>query len=435
MFRTLATVASLLLGAGVMMLGNALLGLVVPLKLDAAGFSAILTGLIMASYFAGLLVGSIYGRRLIGEVGHIRAFAGLAAIMAAAVLAHPMLFTALSWGVLRFIAGFCIAGLFSALESWLNERTDNKTRGQVLSVYMMVYYLGIMAGQLMVNLWALEEIDAFLVAAMLICLSLVPVVLTRVEAPDLSDEKPLSFGDLYRTSPLAVVGCTAGGLTTASYYSIGPIFARGIGLTLFEVSLFMGAVILGAFALQWPVGRLSDRYDRRTVLLFMLGLAVLVCALAGATSGLDDPLPVLLALAPLLGGAMTSLYPLSLSQAFDYLPRDRYVAASSGLVLAYGIGATIGPIICAVAVGTIGPYAFFAHIGVISAGFAGFVFYRMRARAPLPREQQESFVALPRMSPVCAELDPRAEAPGGQVSQPGAVSPNPEATPMPPRDR
>jgi MFS family permease len=407
--RTIASISPLLLGAGTMMLGNALLGLMLPLKMTAAGFSAEMTGLVMSAYFAGLLLGSLYGKRLIGEVGHIRAYAGFAAILAAVVLAHPILFNAVSWGLLRFFSGFCVAGIFAALESWLNERAGNENRGRVLSIYMMVHYLGIMAGQLMTNLWSLEAIEGFLMAAIMICLSLVPVVLTRIEAPDLKKIEPLTFGALYRASPLSVVGCTAGGLLMSSYYAVGPLFARGIGLSLFQVSLFMGAVILGAFLLQWPVGRLSDRFDRRSVLLGMLCLAVLVCLGAGATALMAEPLPALLLLVPLLGGAMTSLYPLSLSQAFDYLPREQYLSASSGLVLAYGAGAVAGPVVCSLAVGAFGPYALFGYIGVTAALVAAFVFYRMRARAALPTEQQEAFVAMPRMSPVVVELDPRAD--------------------------
>lgn len=411
MIRTLATVSSLLLAAGILMLGNSLLGLLLPLKMREAGYSTEITGVIMAAYFAGLLLGAIYGKRLIGQVGHIRAFAGFAALMTASVLAYPMIFNAVSWGILRVFSGFCIAGIFAVLESWLNERSDNATRGRVLSVYMMVNYSAIMAGQLMVNLWDLAAIGGFIVAAILICLSLVPVVLTRIEAPDLRAAKPLPFRELYRASPLAVVGCVMGGMMMSSYYGVGAIFARDMGLGLFDVSLFMGAVILGAFLLQYPVGRLSDRYDRRTVLLCLLMLAVLVCGAAIVGISLTDPLPVLLVAAPLLGGAMAGIYPLSMAQAFDYLPRDRYVAASGGLVLAYGIGATMGPILSALAMGALGPQAFFGFIGIVAGCFASFVFYRMLSRASIPAELQESFVAMPRNSPVVAELDPRAEEP------------------------
>ena len=412
MLLILASVASLLFGAGVLMLGNSLMNITLPLKMDAAGFSTEVTGLIMAGYFAGLLAGSLFGKRPIIQVGHIRAFAGFAAILAAVVLAHPLIFDPVAWGVLRFLTGVCIAGLFAAMESWLNERSDNETRGRVLSVYMMVNYCGIMVGQFMVNLWSLEQLEGFIMAALLICLSLVPVALTRIEAPDLEEVKPLSLAELYRASPLSVVGCAAGGMMMASYYGMGPVFARQAGFDVFQISVFMGAVILGAFLLQYPIGRLSDRYDRRKVMVAMLFVVMAVTAAAIVAASLADPLPALLALAPLLGGAMTSLYPLSLGQAYDYLPRDRYVAAAGGLILAYGVGATAGPVLSSLAMGALGPQAFFGFIGMVAALIAAFVLYRMRARAALPKDQQREFVALPRMSPVVAELDPRAEREG-----------------------
>ena len=422
MTKTLIAVISLILAAAIMMLGNSLLGIALPLKMSAAGYSVELTGVVMASYFAGLLAGGIYGKRLILEVGHIRAFAGLAAIMAAAVLAHALLFDPVSWAVLRFLAGFCLAGLFAALESWLNERSSNETRGQVLSVYMATYYAAILAGQLMINLWDLAGVEVFVMAAMMICLSLVPVALTRVKAPDLSAVKPLSFAALYRVSPLAVIGCVMSGLMSGSYFGVGAVFARETGLGVFDVSLFMGSVILGALLLQWPIGRASDRFDRRTVLLAMLTLTVLVSAGGISTAALSDPLPALLGLGVLLGGAITSIYPISVSQAFDYLPRDRYVAASGGLVLAYGLGATVGPLIAAFAMGALGPQAFFGYMGLVALGFAGFVLYRMQARGPVPAAQQETFVALPRMSPVVAELDPRAGPDTASDAAPDAVA-------------
>jgi len=408
MGRTLSSLAALLLGAGIMMAGNSLLGIVLPLKMDAAGFSTEMVGLVMAAYFGGLLAGSIYGKRLIGEVGHIRAFAGFAAIIAAVTLAYPMVFNAVSWAILRFVGGFCIAGLFAAMESWLNERSDNAIRGQVLSIYMAVNYMAIMAGQLMINLWDVGAVDGFIMAALLTSLSLVPVVLTRVQAPSLEDIEPLAFRALYRASPLAVVGSGIAGMVMGSYYAMGAVFADSQGFEVFEVSLFMSSVILGGMVLQWPIGRVSDRFDRRTVLLCVLCVAALACAGGVAATVARVPLPVFLGLGVVMGGAMTTIYPICVAQAFDYLPRSRYVAASSGLMLAYALGATAGPVTSAFAMGALGPVALFGFIGTVAALFAAFVVYRMAARRPLPAAEQEPVVSMPRMSPVCAELDPRA---------------------------
>jgi len=375
--------------------------------MEAAQYSTLITGVIMAAYFAGLLVGSIYGKRLIGAVGHIRVFAGLAATMAAVALVYPLLFYAVSWAALRFISGFCVAGLFAVLESWLNERSDNDTRGQVLGIYMIVNYVAIVLGQLMVNLWALEGMEGFMVASLLVSLSLVPVVLTRIQAPDLSDSKPLSLRQLHAISPLAPIGSCVAGAVMGAFYGLGPVVARQLGFDVFEVSLFMGAVIVGGLLSQWPLGRLSDRFDRRSVLLVVLALGILIAGGGIAMQIVADPFLPLIGIGMLLGGAMTTIYPICVAQAFDYIDRDRYVAASSGLLLSYAVGSTAGPILSALVMGVMGPHGFFAYIAACMAAFAAFVLYRMLARAPLPAEEQEQVIPLPRMSPIASELDPR----------------------------
>lgn len=407
MIPILKAVAALLLGIGIMNLGNSLLGITLPLRMEAAQYSTLVTGVVMAAYFGGLLVGSIYGKRLIGAVGHIRAFAGLAAVMAAVALVHPLLFDATIWAVLRFISGFCIAGLFAALESWLNERSDNTTRGQVLGIYMIVNYVAIALGQLMVNLWDLRGFEAFMVASLLVSLSLVPVVLTQIQAPDLSDSKPLSLRQLFAASPLAPVGACVAGAAMGAYFGLGPLVARQIGFDVFRVSVFMSSVIVGGLLSQWPMGRLSDRFDRRTVLLIVLALALLVAVGGIAAQTFADPFPPLMVIGLLLGVTMTTIYPICVAQAFDYIDRERYVAASSGLLLSYAIGSTAGPVLGALAMDAMGPYGFFAYIAACMAAFAAFVLYRMRVRSPLPADLQEQVVSLPRMSPIASELDPR----------------------------
>ncbi len=408
MFKTLASVAAILLGAAIMMTGNSLLNLTLPLKLDAADFSPEAIGIVMAAYFAGLWAGSVYGRRLIGGVGHIRAFAGFAGIIGAVALAYPLLFNTVSWGILRFLAGFCIAGVFAVMESWLNERSENETRGQVLSIYMIVMYAAGISGQLMVNLWDLRALEGFIMAALLTSLSIVPVVLTRVEAPKLDRIEPLSIRELYRASPLAVTGSAGAGAVMSSYYGMGPVFASGAGFSVFQVSVFMASVIFGGMALQWPIGRISDRFDRRRVLLGVLSAVVAVCA-AGAAAILGEaPFWAFIVIAMLLGGGMTTIYPICIAQVFDYLPRERYVAASGGLIMAYAVGATFGPIVSAFGIGRLGPPAFFGFIGAVLAALAIFVLYRMTERASVPLDLQEPVVAVTRMSPAVAELDPRA---------------------------
>ncbi|MGH6945730.1 MAG: MFS transporter [Kiloniellales bacterium] len=408
MRSVLASVGSLLLGTAILMLGNSLLGIVLPLKMEAAAYSTLLTGSVMASYFAGLVAGSLYGKRFIAEVGHIRAFAGFAALTATVALLHPMVFNALAWGILRFVSGFCIAGLFAAMESWLNERSTNETRGRVLSIYILVTYLAIMLGQLSVNLFDLDAVEGFMMAGLLISLSLVPVVLTRIEAPSLEKVEPLSFLALYRSSPLGVIGCIGSGLLMGAYWGLGAVFATEVGFPVIQVSLFVSAVVAGGLIFQWPIGRLSDRVDRRKVMRGVLLAAALVCF--GGIFALQQGagFPAILLVGVLIGGTTSGIYPISTAQAYDYLPRSRYIGASAGLLLSYAIGAAAGPILCSLLMTAIGPAGFFWYLGVVAAGLAGFVQYRIGVRAPKPESEQEPVVVLPRMSPVAAGLDPRA---------------------------
>lgn len=407
----LRAVASLLIGAGILMFGNGLLGIVLPIRLNLVGLPTEVTGLVMAGFFAGLVAGSIYGKNLILRVGHIRAFAALAAIAAAAALGHAMWFNALSWGALRFVSGFCSAGLFAAIESWINERSSNAQRGRVLSLYMVTTYFSMGASQLLVNLWDIEALELFMLPAILISLSLVPVVMTRVAAPDIGRVKPLPFRELYAVSPLAVIGAFSSGLSQGSIHGMGAVFADDIGFSVFEASLFMGAAIFGGLALQWPIGRLSDRFDRRTVLVWVLVALVLSCAamVAVTMAGAARPLAAALGLIPLLAGMSSCIYPIAVAQAFDYIERDRMVSASSALLLAFAVGATIGPFAASVLMSHIGPEGLFLFVAAVGVTLAGFSVHRMRRRPAEPNEAQTGFVPLPPSSAAVSRLDPRTE--------------------------
>ncbi len=416
MLQALPAVASLLVGVAFLMLGSGLLGLVLPIRLSAEAVPTSITGLVMSGYYAGLVLGALYGKRIIARVGHIRAFAAFAAIGSSAALVHALWFDPWSWMVLRIVSGFCMAALFAAIESWLNEKSGNESRGQVLSLYMITSYLAVGVGQLLVNFWDVDRFEPFALIAILISLSLVPVTLTRVAGPEIAAGKPLSFLALYRISPVGVVGTFCSGLIQGAFYGMAAIFARAIGMSVFEVSLFVGSAVFGGLLLQWPFGRLSDRFDRRTVLFCVLSAAALIAVGEIALTRTGGQLPQLLLLTGLYGGTAAVVYPISVSHASDYIGRDRLISASSGLLLSYAVGATAGPLIASALMEAVAAEALFAFIGAVTAGFALFVLYRQRARAALPSEEQALFVPLPTTTPVVAELDPRAApaAPGSK---------------------
>ena len=305
--QILLSVRALLSGTAAFMIGNSLLGVVLPLRMEAAGYPVALTGAIMAAYYLGLALGGLRGKHVIFRIGHIRAFAVFAALAAAITLAYAAFFHPAAWLVLRIINGFCIAGLTATIESWLNTRSSNETRGRVLGFYMVTFYLAIAVGQTMVNLADVAGPDLFMLAAALIGLSLIPVAMTRLGEPNLSESRVLKVRDLYAASKVGVVGASVAGLMVGSFYAMGVVFALKIGLSVPQAALFMSAVVLGSLIFQLPMGVLADRYDRRIVMsvaLFSVGVAWGTLAFF-VSSGL--PFAYLLGIAVVFGGAMSSI--------------------------------------------------------------------------------------------------------------------------------
>lgn len=263
-------VAALLGGTAAFNAGNSLLGVVLPLRMEAADHPVWLTGLVMAAFYLGLALGGLRAKRVILRIGHIRAFAVFAAITAASCLFYGLNPAPIAWLILRIIGGFCIAGMTTAIESWLNERSANETRGRVLGFYMLVYYLAVAAGQTMVNLAPVGGDGHLMIAAALIGLSLVPVALTRLGEPSLAEVRVLDVGALFTASRAGVGGAAVAGMVVGSFYSLGIVFARQMGLSVPEAALFMSTVVMGGLVFQIPVGLLADRFDRRLVMACVL---------------------------------------------------------------------------------------------------------------------------------------------------------------------
>ena len=407
MIPVIRSVGFLLLGFAMVRMGTSLLAIVLPLNMQASGHSQTATGAIMAAFFVGLMVGSTQVKSVIGKVGHIRAFAGFAALVAASSLLYPALPPMPAWAGLRFVEGFCLAGLVAVTESWLNERSSNAMRGRVLGIYMLCAYSAVVIGQLGVNLSDVGGQTAFMVAAFFIMLSVVPVALTRIEGPKLDVVEALSLRELFAFSPLGVVGSVVAGLLTGAFYGMGAVLAARSGLSLWQVSLFMASVIGGGIAFQWPVGKLSDIYDRRTVLTVVLAALVAVSAVMGVLFGPDLEMPLLLGLAALYGGGIVTIYPIAVAHTFDYLKPGRYIAASAGLLLFYSGGAALGPLLSAFAMSVAGPAGFFIFAGGVSAAAAAYTGYRKLRRAPAAAADRPAFVAVSRATPLGALLDPR----------------------------
>ncbi|MBP2315372.1 MFS transporter [Azospirillum soli] len=406
--NTTRTVRSLLVGVALLMLGNGGLGTLVSVRLDAAGFGSLAIGIVGAAYFAGLTAGSLFAYTVIIRVGHIRAFAAAASVLSAASLAHALSVDPTFWALLRITEGFCMASLYMCIESWLNDVATNETRGRLLSLYMVTLYGATALGQQLLNLQDPERSIAFMLISILLSLALVPVALTRTSPPALPDIVSFSFARLYRASPLGVAGVFVSGMVIGSIYGLAPVFGTASGFGVSGTALFMTVLISGGMLLQWPLGRLSDRFDRRAVIIGLsLGLAAVSAGMIGV-AGLGGQLGLLL-VAVLFGGLSFTLYPLCLAHTNDHVDRSELVAASGGLILAFSVGATVGPMLASATMEAIGPAGLFVFI--VGCGLAAGLFglWRTQVRPPVPADEQGSFQPVPQTTPVAVPLDPRHE--------------------------
>jgi len=407
-FRSvLLAVAPLLVSLGVLLIGTTLLGTLLSLRMDQEGVPVDHIGLIMALYSVGFVVGTRLCPNVVEMVGHIRAFAAFAAVASASALVHALWLDEVTWAVLRMLTGFCMAFLITIVESWLNARSANEVRGRVMSTYMIVTYLS--AGSSQAFLWVTDPsgFALFAVVAIAVSLSLVPLALARIESPPQIPGARLRLRELIRISPLGVAGCFGAGLILSAFNALAPVYARGVEDSAEWVGQFMMITILAGFLLQLPVGRLSDRFDRRRVILGLTAATAvtgLLIALLGQVS-----VWILLPLIVLYSGFSLTLYPISLSHANDYLTPSQLVPASAGLLLCYGVGAIAGPVAASWVMGRLGNDGLFYYIAAVSVLLSAFTAWRMTRRQSLPNEEQGAFVAVPQTTPVVVELDPRYE--------------------------
>ena len=365
MWITIKSISSLLLSYGMLLLGNGMISILLGLRSRVEGFSTEITGFIMAGFFVGILMGALFAVRVIAAVGHIRAFAAFASIMSVVVLAHVLFIAPVTWFVLRVVAGFCMAGMVMVVESWVNERATNKTRGQVLSLYMITNYLGAGLGQLMMLVGDPAQFQLFIIASMIYSFALVPILLTRASAPKPSSPQRMRFRELYAISPVGMLGMICAGMISSSLHGMGAIFAKEVGLSVAEVSAFMATAILAGMTLQFPIGHLSDKFDRRTVL--MTASIVTALAALGVIWASGQTVMILIAAMAIYGGFCFTIYPLSASQVNDLADPSQLVQVSAGLLIAYGIGASIGPVMAAQSMAIFGPIGFFLFVIAINS--------------------------------------------------------------------
>jgi len=419
MLTTIVQVGALLVTHSLLVVGNGLQGVLVPLRAGVEGYPVAAIGLLAAGYYAGMALGCRWNGVLVRRAGHIRAFAAFAAVTAAAILAHGLSQHPAVWVPLRLLVGACFAGTSMVLESWLNERCDNRVRGSVFSVYMVIHFGGLSFGQLLIVAGDVAGPELFSVVAIFVALSLVPLAVTASVQPQAIETAPFRLGRLIATSPVAVVGSAAIGLANGAFWALFAVYGEGIGMGVDQVALFVSAtVVCGAIA-QWPIGALSDMVDRRWVIAGQcLAGAAVGLALAWAGGSRDGVLAI--ALAGLFGATVFPLYSVVVAHAYDFADRDSVVEVSGGLLMVFALGAIVGPLVAGLVMEAAGPRSLFVWTAAIHVGVAAFALYRITRRARPPEAERTVHLPIRPTSPAAAVFDPRTPDEGAQPERDAA---------------
>ncbi|OWU81146.1 MFS transporter [Phaeobacter sp. 22II1-1F12B] len=401
MIKVLSGVWALLLGIVLIMLGNGMHFTLIGLRGGIEGFSASELAIVTSGYFAGFLAGARVSPIMIRRVGHVRVFAALGSFMSAGLIAFPLVAEPWAWTILRLLIGFCMSGIYVTAESWLNDASTNENRGQVLAAYMIAQTLGIIGAQALLNLGDAASSALFIGASIFVSVSFAPILLSISPVPAAEVARPMPLRELFRASPLGTIGIFFLGGVYATQSGMAAVFGSLIEMSAAQISLFVAMLFAGALVLQYPIGWLSDRMDRRLLIFGSAVLGALCCGLAWVAG---DLLWALLAAAFFAGGMTTPLYALFLAYTNDSLSSDAMPAASGGLVLTFGIGAILGPLVTGAIMQWFGPFAFWLALGATFACIALYALYRMTQRPAPSVEETESYLGvLPTASPVAVE--------------------------------
>ena len=401
MISVLSGVWALLLGIMLVMLGNGMHFTLIGLRGAVEGFSAAELAVVTSGYFIGFLSGARVTPLMIRRVGHVRVFAALGSFMSAALIALPLVADPWAWTVLRVLIGFCMSGIYVTAESWLNHAANNETRGKILSAYMLAQTVGIIGAQGLLTLGDAGTSALFIGASILVSISFAPILLSVTPVPAVEVARPMPLRDLFRRSPLGTVGIFLLGSVYATQSGMGAVFGTQIGLNATQIALFVAMLFAGALVLQYPIGWLSDKIDRRKVIFGAGAIGAIACAFALL---IGDQLWLLIAAAFLAGGVTTPLYALLLAYTNDPLSPDEMPAASGGLVFTFGLGAIVGPLATGALMQRLGPQGFWLILSASFVAIALYALYRMTQRAAVPSEDTESYLnVLPTSSVVAVE--------------------------------
>ena len=383
MKQVLTSAWALLLGMGLLMIGNGLQGTLLGVRGEIEGFSTFQMSIVMSAYFVGFLGGSRLAPDMIRRVGHVRVFAALASFISAVMILYPTFTNPIAWSLGRVVIGFCFSGVYVTAESWLNNAADNENRGQALSAYMIVQMIGIVTAQALLLVGDPSGYETFVMASVLISISFGPILLSISPTPAFDTTKPMSLRQLMKTSPTGCIGMFLMGGVFAAQFGMSAVYGAKVGLSLPQISAFVATFYVGATLLQYPLGWVSDRMDRRTLIMLVAaggGVGSLVGMILGGNY------TMLLVAAFVIGGLANPLYSMLIAYTNDYLQHDDMAAASGGLVFINGLGAIAGPVITGwlMGEGVFGPPGFFLVMAVLLFSLAGYAAWRATQRPSAP---------------------------------------------------
>jgi len=402
MFKVLSGSWALLLGMMMLQVGNGMQGTLLGVRGALEGFSTFQMSIVMSSYFLGFLAGSRMAPEMIRRVGHVRVFAALGSLISAVLIMYPTIADPWAWAVGRVMIGFCFSGVYVTAESWLNNSSTNETRGKSLSLYMIVQMIGIISAQGILVMADPAGYVLFVIPSVLVSLAFAPILLSVSPTPAFDTTKPLSLGQIMKISPLGCVGMFLVGGVFAAQFGMAAVYGTEVGLSVGQISTFVAAFYIGAVLVQYPLGWMSDRMDRRKLIAavsFVTGIGALIGMVFGASFWM------LLVAAFLVGGTSNPLYSLLIAYTNDFLEHDDMAAAAGGMVFINGLGAIAGPLLVGWMMGSIGPGGYFLYMAVLMFALVGYAIYRMTQRpAPSVSETDSYTPVSPSSSPMAVEF-------------------------------
>jgi len=421
MFKILKNSWALFAGYFVLMIAHGFQGNLLGVRSVIEEFNFLATGAIMSGYFIGYFSGANSIPKFVGKVGHIRVFAAFASMASLSILLHAIFVNPIVWTLARFISGFSIVAIFIVMESWLNDRANNRTRGQLLSIYMFITLTGLALGTLLLNFSSPEKYEPFILISLLLSSALIPILLTKRKAPKFKKLGYIDIKGLYKTSPLATFSMFCTGLIHSALFSLGAVYAALMNFTLFEISLVLFLVTISGGIFQWPIGYYSDKSDRRVIIIFCTFAAALFSFLAIIASGSSlenmylatsvgtDKIMFFIYIS-LYAGMAVPLFTLNLAYINDYIPKEKFVAAGGGMQIIFGMGAMGGPFLCSLLMNKFGSNGFFVHLLFFHLIIGLFGLYRITKRN-YKDNPESTFTPLPRnITPLGIELDPTTGA-------------------------